>query len=61
MAGTFTYSDDEPPGQHRLIYLKLAVPAGAPQDIVAYQEKHNTFPTGSTLQQLYDFQETASS
>jgi hypothetical protein len=55
--GTFKYPHDDPPGPHRLIYLKLAVPAGAPQDIIAYQQKHSTFPTGSTLQQLYDFQE----
>ena len=55
--GTFSYPHDDPPGPHRLIYLKLAVPAGAPQDIIAYQQMHKTFPTGSTLQQLYDFQE----
>jgi hypothetical protein len=55
--GTFSYPHDDPPGPHRLIYLKLAVPAGAPQDIMAYQQMHKTFPTGSTLQQLYDFQE----
>ena len=55
--GTFSYPHDDPPGPHRLIYLKLAVPAGAPQDIMAYQQLHKTFPTGSTLQQLYDFQE----
>jgi len=37
--------------------MKLAVPAGAPWDILAYQDRHPSFPTDSTLQQLYDDEE----
>jgi hypothetical protein len=40
-----------------LLYLKLAVPDGAPWDVVSYQDVHPAFPTDSTLQQLYDDQE----
>jgi hypothetical protein len=54
--GTFTYPEKEA-ADHHLFYLKLAVPADAPWDIIAYQQKHTTFPTDSTLQQLYDDQE----
>jgi len=39
------------------VYLKLAVPVDAPLDVLAYKERHGTFPTDSTLQQLYDDQE----
>ena len=44
-------------GGHRLLYLKLAVPAGAPWDVLSYQDIHPAFPAASTLQQLYDDQE----
>jgi hypothetical protein len=62
--GTFTYPEkqaatypEKQAADHHLFYLKLAVPAGAPWDIIAYQQKHTTFPADSTLQQLYDDQE----
>jgi hypothetical protein len=55
--GTFTYPDDTGPAAHHLFYMKLAVPAGAPWDILAYQDRHPSFPTDSTLQQLYDDEE----
>jgi hypothetical protein len=57
--GTFSYPDPakNTAGPHHLIYLKLAVPAGAPLDVLAYRRTHTTFPTDSTLQQLYDDQE----
>src|SRR5690349_4908422 len=42
---------------HRLLYLKLGVPAGAPWDVLSYQDIHPAFPAASTLQQLYDDQE----
>jgi hypothetical protein len=54
--GTFTYPEKQT-ADHHLFYLKLAVPTDAPWDIIAYQQKHGTFPTDSTLQQLYDDQE----
>jgi hypothetical protein len=56
--GTFSYPEDDSgsPLRH-VFYLKLAVPAGAPWDVLAYQESHPSFPTDSTLQQLYDDQE----
>jgi hypothetical protein len=55
--GTFSYADERTPDSHHLFYLKLAVPAGAPWDVIAYQQSHPTFPADSTLQQLYDDQE----
>jgi hypothetical protein len=55
--GTFSYAEETDPVPHHLFYLKLAVPAGAPWDVLAYQERHPSFPTDSTLQQLYDDQE----
>ena len=55
--GTFTYAEDKDPVLRHLFYLKLAVPAGAPWDILAYQDSHLSFPSDSTLQQLYDDQE----
>ena len=55
--GTLTYADDPGRAPHHLFYMKLAVPAGAPWDIVAYQDRHPSFPTDSTLQQLYDDEE----
>jgi len=57
--GTFSYPDPgkNSAGPHHLIYLKLAVPASAPLDVLAYRQNHTTFPTDSTLQQLYDDQE----
>jgi hypothetical protein len=58
VTGEFSYPDEAPGADpHHLIYLKLAVPVGAPLDVIAYQQKHSTFPTDSTLQQLYDDQE----
>jgi len=33
------------------------VPAGAPWDVLSYQDIHPAFPAASTLQQLYDDQE----
>ena len=58
-AGTFSYpgESEEAAGRHHLVYLKLAVPVDAPLDVLAYKERHGTFPTDSTLQQLYDDQE----
>jgi hypothetical protein len=57
--GTFSYpgENDETASPHHLVYLKLAVPVDAPLDVLAYKESHDTFPTDSTLQQLYDDQE----
>jgi len=59
--GRFRYPDEpglgETAGGHQLLYLKLAVPAGAPWDVLSYQDIHPAFPTASTLQQLYDDQE----
>ena len=46
-----------PDGGHRLLYLKLGVPADAPWDVLSYQDIHPAFPAASTLQQLYDDQE----
>ena len=46
-----------PAGGHRLLYLKLGVPADAPWDVLSYQDIHPAFPAASTLQQLYDDQE----
>jgi len=54
--GSFSYPE-ETAGLHHLVYLKLAVPVGAPLDVLAYRQRHTTFPTDSTLQQLYDDQE----
>jgi hypothetical protein len=54
--GEFSYPG-QPAGPHHLIYLKLAVPVTAPLDVIAYQHKHSSFPTASTLQQLYNDQE----
>jgi hypothetical protein len=57
--GEFSYPGKEAgdASLHYLIYIKLAVPTSAPLDVIAYQQKHSTFPTDSTLQQLYDDQE----
>ena len=59
--GRFRYPDEpglgEAAGGHQLLYLKLAVPAGAPWDVLSYQDIHPAFPAASTLQQLYDDQE----
>ena len=59
--GRFRYPDEpglgDQPGGHQLLYLKLAVPAGAPWDVLSYQDIHPAFPAASTLQQLYDDQE----
>jgi hypothetical protein len=44
-------------GTHLLLYIKLAVPVGAPWDVLSYQDVHPAFPAVSTLQQLYDDQE----
>jgi hypothetical protein len=57
--GEFRYPGEEAgtSGLHHLVYLKLAVPVSAPLDILAYHQKHGSFPTHSTLQQLYDDQE----
>lgn len=60
VTGSFSYGDeDEETGgrHHHLVYLKLTVPAGAPLDVITYQQNHPSFPTDSTLQQLYDDQE----
>jgi hypothetical protein len=59
--GRFRYPDEpglgDQAGDHQLLYLKLAVPAGAPWDVLSYQDIHPAFPAASTLQQLYDDQE----
>jgi hypothetical protein len=55
--GSFRYQEEAGTRRHHLVYLKLVVPAGAPWDVIAYQQNHGTFPTDSTLQQLYDDQE----
>ena len=59
--GRFRYPDEpglgDQAGGHQLLYLKLAVPAGAPWDVLSYQDIHPAFPAASTLQQLYDDQE----
>ncbi len=58
--GTFTYTWDEPnrPPREGTLYLcKLGVWADAPWDVRAYAMRHPTFPTDSTLQQLYDDEE----
>lgn len=58
--GTFTYTWDEPnrPPREGALYLcKLGVWADAPWDVRAYAMRHPTFPTDSTLQQLYDDEE----
>jgi hypothetical protein len=56
--GRFSYpGEEEGAAPHHLIYIKLAVPDSAPLDVIAYQQQHPTFPTDSTLQQLYDDQE----
>ena len=56
--GTFRYPEEgTAAGPHHLVYLKLAVPKGAPLDVIAYRQGHPAFPTDSTLQQLYDDQE----
>jgi hypothetical protein len=57
VAGSFRYPNEDASRQHQLLYLKLAVPDGAPWDVVSYQDMHPAFPTDSTLQQLYDDQE----
>jgi hypothetical protein len=56
-AGEFRYPGQDGGRPHQLLYLKLAVPDGAPWDVVSYQDAHPAFPTDSTLQQLYDDQE----
>ena len=57
VAGSFRYPNEAAGRPHRLLYLKLAVPDGAPWDVLSYQDLHPAFPTDSTLQQLYDDQE----
>jgi hypothetical protein len=57
VAGSFRYPDESAGRSHQLLYLKLAVPDGAPWDVLSYQDIHPAFPTDSTLQQLYDDQE----
>jgi hypothetical protein len=57
VTGSFRYPNEAAGRSHRLLYLKLAVPDGAPWDVVSYQDIHPAFPTDSTLQQLYDDQE----
>jgi hypothetical protein len=57
LATTGTAAGTGPAGGHRLLYLKLAVPASAPWDVLSYQDIHPAFPAASTLQQLYDDQE----
>ncbi|MEP7024407.1 MAG: hypothetical protein ABJB47_11535, partial [Actinomycetota bacterium] len=56
-AGQFRYPGEGAGRSHHLFYLKLAVPTGAPYDVLSYQDIHPAFPTDSTLQQLYDDQE----
>lgn len=56
VVGTFTYPD-EPQVEHHLLYARLAVPDDAPWDVQAYRMANATFPTDSTLQQLYDADE----
>jgi hypothetical protein len=55
--GTFTRTWDPtlPTGTIRL--CKLGVWPGAPWDVQAYADRHPTFPTDSTVQQLYDDEE----
>lgn len=55
LTGAFRYPDEEAGTySHRLIYGKLGVSADFPWDVRAYLAAHQTFPTASTLQQLYD-------
>ena len=54
--GSFCYPDD-PATRHPVVYARLAVPEDAPWDVQAYRSAHPSFPTDSTLQQLYDADE----
>jgi hypothetical protein len=49
--GTIRYPDGV---EGKLIYVKAALPKGAPPDVLAYREKNRLFPTQSTLDQLFD-------
>jgi len=56
--GSYRYRDEEadtPP--HPLWLCKLGVPKTAPWDVRAFALTHPTFPTDSTLKQLYDGRE----
>jgi hypothetical protein len=57
--GTFAYTwDEHTPHREGTLYLcKLGVWERAPWDVQAYATRHPTFPTDSTLQQLYDDEE----
>jgi hypothetical protein len=52
-AGDFRYRNDRD-RKRRLFYAKLGVSDGHPWDVRAYLRNHPTFPTASTIQQLYD-------
>lgn len=54
--GTFCYPED-PTTLHHVVYARLAVPEDAPWDVHTYRAAHPSFPTDSTLQQLYDADE----
>lgn len=59
VTGSFTYTWDarQPPREGRIHVCKLGVWPGAPWDVQAYAVRHPTFPTDSTVQQLYDDEE----
>jgi hypothetical protein len=54
--GTFTRSPGTPdlPDKGEIWVCKLGWWAQAPWDILAYAQRHSTYPSDSTLQQLYD-------
>jgi len=52
--GTFSCPPDAPGPVSKIVVCKLGWWAGAPWDVRAYAEGHATYPTDSTLEQLYD-------
>jgi hypothetical protein len=57
VSGTFTFTRQVSPGTGRdrtIVVCKLGWWSGAPWDVRAYAAAHPTYPTDSTLEQLYD-------
>ena len=53
-SGTFTAQGQPGAPPHKIVVCKLGWWAGVPWDVRAYAAGHRTYPTDSTLNQLYD-------
>jgi hypothetical protein len=54
VSGTYTINGQSQAGARTIVVCKLGWWKGAPWDVRAYAAGHSTYPTDSTLNQLYD-------